>query len=129
MEANQKIILIHEIRPRPEQAPEGWEVWNAPRPMAGTRHFQGEFIHGIFYGVIDPTDAYADNWRRLNIRDDGTMLEWISLEEAKTQVVALYTQRYPKMAAEGKVDRWIQTAISQEVAKTHWQLVNTQESR
>ena len=38
---------------------------------------QGEFVHGIFYGVIWPDEEYADEYRQRAIALDAHRLVWI----------------------------------------------------
>lgn len=124
MDSIKKLTLIQELEPRPTQAPEGWEVWNAPRPMRGTLNFVEDFRHGIFYGAIDPADTVGDRFREANHRDDGWILEWISLAEATMQVRAIYTERYPKMAGNGKIEDMMRNATPEDIGRTFWDLVN-----
>jgi len=40
------------------------ELWNAPRPFSAHEHYTGEFMHGVFYGVIYPDRDWADDFRK-----------------------------------------------------------------
>ena len=42
-----------------------WTVVNAPRPLPGEIHFQGEFRHGVFYSA-GPRDRYDQAWADLD---------------------------------------------------------------
>jgi len=54
------------------------ELWNAPRPFPAHEHYNGEFLHGVFYGVINPTADYADEFRRDAQRLDAHRIEFVS---------------------------------------------------
>ncbi len=41
-----------------------WELYNAARPFPAHHTAQGEFIHGVFYGAIDPLADCADEYRK-----------------------------------------------------------------
>lgn len=46
----------------PVETKNGWLVLNASRPLYGTKVWQGEFLEGIFYAAIDPSDQpYSDD--------------------------------------------------------------------
>ena len=129
MDQPRKLTLIQELQPRPEQAPEGWEVWNAPRPMMGTVHFTGEFFHGIWYGAIDPADSVGDRFRKANHRDDGWILEWISLGQATAQIRAIYAVRYPGMNLLDQIETQIRRSTPEQIGRTFWDLVNREEGQ
>lgn len=87
------------IRPRPTQAPDGWEVYNAPRPLFGTKTWQGDFICGIFYAAVDPADEYADSWRFENTRNDARLLTFVTREEAMAEALEYYREKLPRILA------------------------------
>jgi hypothetical protein len=64
------------IGERPSQAPEGWVIYNAPRPIFGGIEWRGEFAHGVFYAAIDPVDTSPRSaWmREENRKQDATIL-------------------------------------------------------
>lgn len=59
---------------------EAWEIYNAARPFPATVTWQGEFIHGIFYGAIDPSDEFADENRTRAKQLDASRLMFVSRE-------------------------------------------------
>lgn len=85
---------IRIIGTRSINAPEGWEVYNAPRPLyassdpeTGKRvEWIGDFRHGTLYAAIDPNDPDAEMWREENRRLDAVRIEWISEEEWREEV-------------------------------------------
>lgn len=87
--------------PRPQEAPKGWEIYNAPRPLFGTRDgdkvytWEGEFISGIFYAAINPDDPDAEMWREENEKLHATRLEFVTRQSVIDEMVAYYQQRYP----------------------------------
>jgi hypothetical protein len=46
------------------------ELFNAARPFPAHHIYTGEFLHGIFYGLIDPGADYADEYRRRAVELD-----------------------------------------------------------
>ena len=56
------------------------EVLNAPRPFPAHEIYQGEFLHGVFYGVIRPEADYADEYRQAAQRLDAHRIEFVSRE-------------------------------------------------
>jgi len=75
---------------RPENIPENWTIWNAPRPICGNEAWDGEWLHGRFYTAIDPDDEFAEKMVTENISLDAWMIEYITIEEAKERVRAEY---------------------------------------
>lgn len=66
------------IGTRPSNIPPSWLIFNAPRPLWGTRTWEGDFLHGVFYAAIDPDDQFAENMIRANVDDDGWLLVWVT---------------------------------------------------
>lgn len=98
------------VAPRPEEAPEGWQIHNAPRPLFGTRTWVGTFIHGIFYAAIDPADEYAQTWIKENSSLDAYNLEFVERECAIQTAYAFYQEHYPQTIS------WIDLSDSDVVA-------------
>lgn len=131
------LLLPTALYPRPESLPEGWELYNAPRPLyASARHgvpranveWTGEFLHGVFYAGIDPTDEYADTWRQRNGDLDAWKLEHISMGEARGRMFAYYmarwgvNERWPESRIRDMVDKGTNKGITQ----TLWNLLEEQ---
>ena len=58
-------------------------VFNAPRPLAGDKTWQGEFVHGIWYSsVIDIDDPYTRNMMETNLSLDAYVIQYFTKEEA-----------------------------------------------
>jgi hypothetical protein len=79
---------------KPPEAPPGWEVYNAPRPLFGTRIWQGDFISGVFYAAIDPNDPEADRLRENNKNLDAVRLEFVTRQSVIAEMVKYYNQKY-----------------------------------
>lgn len=68
-----------------EQAKAGEvELYNAPRPFPCHEDAQGEFVHGVFYGLIDPALDYADEKRRRAIDLDASRLVFVAKSDVET---------------------------------------------
>jgi len=86
---------------KPQEAPEGWEIYNAPRPIFGTitdtgpTTWQGEFISGIFYAAINPDDDEAEMWREENRKLHATKLQYVTRQSVIDEMVEYYNQKYP----------------------------------
>jgi len=54
------------------------ELWNTARPFPAHEHYQGEFLSGVFYGIIRPNGEYADKMREDAQRLDAHRIEFVS---------------------------------------------------
>jgi hypothetical protein len=79
---------------RPTEAAPGWEIYNAPRPLWGTRIWQGDFISGVFYAAIDPNDPEADRFRENNKNLDAVKLEFVTRASVVAEMVQYYNEKY-----------------------------------
>jgi len=61
-----------------EKVPEGWIVYNAPRPLMGHEGWSGEFVHGIFYAAVNQEGEYADVYIKRNQELDGHIVKWVA---------------------------------------------------
>ncbi len=60
-------------------------VFNAPRPLAGDKVWQGEFIHGYFYSsVSDVNEKYTRDMMKTNLSLDAYVIEYVTLDQALT---------------------------------------------
>lgn len=80
---------------RPTEAAPGWEIYNAPRPLFGTRVWQGDFISGVFYAAVDPNDPDANRFRENNKNLDATLLEFVTRQSVIDEMVQYYHDKYP----------------------------------
>jgi len=60
------------------------ELYNAARPFPAHQTEIGEFVHGVFYGLIDPKADYADDYRKRAAELDAYRIEFISKATVET---------------------------------------------
>jgi hypothetical protein len=60
-----------------------WEIYNAARPFPAHFNWQGRFLHGVFYGAIDPELSGADEYRERAKSLDAHLLVWVTREEVE----------------------------------------------
>lgn len=65
-----------------EDVPEGCIVLNAPRPLPGHKTMEGDFLHGIFYSFIDPSQPNAMRLLKMAKELDG----WIVIAGRTAQI-------------------------------------------
>jgi hypothetical protein len=96
-ENNMKIRIRRVITERLSEAffryaAKGWFICNAPRPIYGTETWQGNFVSGVFYAAIDPTDTQAAWMLQRNIElqadflaeaSDQLMRDWVKAHCAR----------------------------------------------
>ena len=113
------IIVLGE---RPEEAPDGWHVFNAPRPLhgswrdenerAGAVTWNGDFITGRLYAAVNPAPAdlkYNDPQTAVdfNRSQDARRVTWMSAERHRRRVLAWVKEVYePKCIARYGQDTW-----------------------
>ena len=59
------------------------ELYNAARPFPAHEATQGEFIHGVFYGLIYPDRDYADEYRQRAVELDASRLVFVGQAEVE----------------------------------------------
>lgn len=77
---------------RPSQAPAGWRVMNAARPIPGSsvfvdgryqsKEWTGDFCKGVHYSAIDPEDELAHVWLATCASLDACELVFITEQQA-----------------------------------------------
>ncbi len=83
---------------RPQDAPAGHLIHNAPRPLHGDKTWQGDFISGIFYAAIDPDGDGAEWFIQQNQNLDASELRWVTMDEAVEGGFEWYDHNMPKLA-------------------------------
>jgi hypothetical protein len=80
----------------PSQAPDGWVIYNAPRPIFGGIEWRGEFAHGVFYAAIDPVDTSTRSaWMRdENRKQDATILIYMTEADLYQAGVQRLSEKY-----------------------------------
>lgn len=73
------------------------ELWNGPRPFNAHETFKGDFLRGVFYGVIDPDGEFADSMRDAAEKLDIDRVLLISVDEVLEDMQAYYDLEYPKI--------------------------------
>lgn len=73
-------------------APEGWIVMNAPRPLLGQKTMEGDFVSGRHYAVLDPADSMANAYFKENLKLDARVLVVVPRE--MQMEVALHGNEY-----------------------------------
>ncbi|MHC4240399.1 MAG: hypothetical protein ACYSUC_11735 [Planctomycetota bacterium] len=85
-----EVILTNEIRP--QQAPEGWIVFNAPRPLYGTLIDDRARVWtnpkgptGYHFAAVDPQDDWGTDWINFNRRARAVIVEYTTTLEAQNE--------------------------------------------
>jgi hypothetical protein len=76
------------------EIPKHWEIWNAPRPMAGEVTWVGDFLTGNLYAAVDPDGPRAESWRAFNVRMDGRRLQFIQKADAVAAFEQIMAEEY-----------------------------------
>ena len=102
--------LRYTFSERPHQAPAGWRVMNAARPIPGSSIFEdgryqskdwtGDFIKGVYYSAIDPEDELAHVWLATCAGLDACELVFVTKQQAIDAGLAWYRASYPDEIAE-----------------------------
>ena len=95
---------IIRLTDRPADIPAHWPICNAPRPLYGTRTWQGDFIHGVFYAAIDPADEFSAGWLKRNEELDAYEIIYMSRDEAISVALAFYRDNFPAIYPKIKAD-------------------------
>jgi len=80
------------IGSRPLDVPDGWIVYNAPRPITGQMKWISDFYAGAFYVAVDPAHEQAEEWDTRNAELDATVLVYFTDAEA-IDAVTQYCER------------------------------------
>ena len=119
MSTCQKMYTIREEL-RPADLPDGWLMFNGPRPMYGMRAWQGEWCRGSWYAAVDPSEAEAvAESQKLNAELDGRELVFLPrefvLSEQRKRYIAQLGERALKFVdeqknVEGMIERYLELA-------------------
>jgi len=91
---------IKTFNARPENINSGWIIFNAPRPLVGNKTWQGDFISGIFYAAVDPSDAMAHDFISNNEMNGAKIIEYTTVNKHVADIRAKVIAEYPEMADE-----------------------------
>lgn len=101
-------VKTHYMEEIPIDAPEGWIIMNAPRPLLGTKVIEGgEFLTGRFYAAIDPNDSVAQRFVQENIKLDAVVVLHADIEtqtEMALEGAGEYRAAYEAMASEKRTE-------------------------
>lgn len=86
----------HQFKMMPDNLPNGWLVFNAPRPIYGTWLWEGDFRHGIFYAALDPESNEAAALIKRNHELDASIVEYWTMPDIRAAVIEYYKQEYRK---------------------------------
>lgn len=78
--------------PRPADIPADWQIWNAPRPLAGHRWWIGDFCRGVHYAAIDPSQPDAARLTRDNRGLAAFPCRWVTMSEIREWARAYYAK-------------------------------------
>ena len=59
-----------------QDEPDGWLLFNAPRPLYGHREWRGDFVHGVFYAAVNPRGERAEWMICENAKLDGWVIRY-----------------------------------------------------
>ncbi len=90
----ENIKKIGVIGKRPDDVPEAWPIFNAPRPLYGHKEWQGLFEHGIFYAAVDPDEYGAEGFVKRNVSLDGWLVEYWTKEGVLTETKRYLLEKY-----------------------------------
>ena len=85
---------------RPENINSDWIIFNAPRPLVGNKTWQGDFLSGIFYAAVDPSDAMAHDFISNNETNGAKIVEYTTVGEHAASIRAKVISEYPEMEDE-----------------------------
>ena len=88
--------LLEVVADRPDHAPDGWLIFNAPRPIYSSLVnrqpliWQGKFVDGIFYAAVNPDDSMAETWIEENRKNKATILIHVPLDYHRERALAWF---------------------------------------
>jgi len=85
----------------PADVPADALIFNAPRPIAGTTTWKGDWLSGTFYAAVNADDPWREDWIKANRSDHAMLVYFVDEETAKAAVreaSGRYTDKYtPEM--------------------------------
>ncbi len=89
----------------PEDIPQSWYLFNAPRPIYGHFYFSWKFSSGVIYAAVDPKQDYAASYIHRNKQQDAALVRFITQKEMLDYVVIWYAINIPEYL-ERYIDLW-----------------------
>ncbi len=68
---------------RMEEIPVGQELYCASRPLYGHKTWEGAWLHGRHWAIINPNGEYADQFREETVSLDGWRVLFVDMAEAE----------------------------------------------
>lgn len=87
---NKMRVKMFVVGERPEPAPEGWRVFNAPRPLRGDVTWEDDFRHGRFYAAVNPDGDRAAQMVKDNLSLDAWEVSYLGDDEMRELVMGYY---------------------------------------
>jgi hypothetical protein len=78
-----EITIVRLLDLRPADVPSNFPIFNAPRPLIGSKQWSGAFRHGVLYAAVDITLPGAERCIRDNVSLDGWLCEYITKEDVE----------------------------------------------
>ncbi len=100
-----KAKQVDVVAPRPPEAPEGWLVFNAARPLhcsvngENMAMWRGDWVRGYDYAAVNPKDPFALMWIELNLEDHAVLIKYVTVDEVK-ECVRRYCAECPEVSFE-----------------------------
>ena len=95
---------VNLLRERGEVVPEDVAadalIFNAPRPLLGTKTWQGDWVAGVFFAAVNPDDPFRAGWIKENLALDAALLTFVSDEQAQEMVRDYCRKEYGATAEE-----------------------------
>ena len=89
---------VNLLRERGEVVPDGVAadalIFCAPRPLLGTKTWQGDWVAGRFFAAVNPDDPFRAGWIKENRSLHAALLTFVSDEQAQAMVRAYYKAEY-----------------------------------
>lgn len=112
------LLLDNEVKYELSDTSQTGILFNAPRPLWGTRAWQGVFCHGIFYTVV----AFNDPQREQMIMDahenDAWVLAFVEEHVAKSALWDEYMAKFPDLSPAVFEDHWRESYMNQHARTT-----------
>lgn len=80
---------------RPADVPADSIIFNAPRPLFGTKTWEGEFCSGVFYASVAPDDPHRAWEIKQNRALAADVLAYVDPAKARDKIAAELRADYP----------------------------------
>ena len=121
--SKKEVKSIRTFDKRPEDIPESWLIFVAPRPIFGEKEWRGSGGHGWHYAAVDPSDEYMFNIHIKGIqKNDARLIQycsekdfmsWLEKEMSQEELKEVLSE---KMVLESMKDNYIREGEDKVVA-------------